>query len=104
MAGGNAGVGVGPEKQKEPPEWELERGLELAGGSAGLLCRRRDAEEPAVLWPFLLIFLKLALSLLVNCATPSHLLSRRSDKDKKKKQPPRARETNKERKLKRNIL
>lgn len=36
-----------------------------------------------MLWPVLLIFLKLALSLLVNCATQSHLLSRRSDKDKK---------------------
>lgn len=35
MAGGNAGAGVRPEEQKEPPEWELERGLELAGGSGG---------------------------------------------------------------------
>lgn len=83
MAGGNAGIGEGPERQEEPPEWELERGLELAGGSAGLLCRRRDAEKRETLWPFLLIFLKLALSLLVNCVTLSHLLSRRSDKHKR---------------------
>lgn len=47
------------------------------------LCRRRDAEERPELWPFLPVFPKLPLSLLVSRATLSHLLSRRSDKDKK---------------------
>lgn len=61
------------------------------------LCRRRDAEERPELWPFLPVFPKLPLSLLVSRATLSHLLSRRSDKDKK--QQPRARETNEGRKL-----
>lgn len=59
-------------------------GVRAGTGTGRWLCRRRDAEERAMLWPFILIFLKLTLSLLVYCATPSHLLSRRSDKDKKK--------------------
>lgn len=66
------------------------------------LRRRRDAEERALQWLFLLIFLKLALSLLVNGATVSHLLSRRCDKDKRNNNREQKRKG--KRKLTRNIL
>lgn len=73
-------------------------GVRTGTGTGRWLCRRRDAEERPELWPFLPVFPKLPLSLLVSRATLSHLLSRRSDKDKK--QQPRARETNKGRNYK----
>lgn len=92
------GLEWGQRSKSSPPEWGTERGLELAGGSGGVRAggeMQRNGHSGGL---FLPVFLKLPLPRPVNCATLSHLLSRRSDKDKE--QQPRARETKAGRTLK----